>query len=199
MVTGTPQQADGPAPDRPAPAPGGHPDGAGQPVLDGQPVPGRPVAGQRSAGQPGAPAGQLAARRLPPVTQCLVAALILVIAGGIDLAARLPARASLGVPVAALAAAGVALLAAVVLLSRVREFAWHTFRVVGICTLGAYAVIAGMLEFVFVLDHTPGSLLTVLSLMLLVFALDIPLLLAFSVARYQPAPGRPANPPQPPQ
>lgn len=53
--------------------------------------------------------------------------------------------------------------------------------------LAAYLVIAGMLEFVFVLDHTPGRLLVLLTLMLLVFAIDVPLLLGFSVARYAPA------------
>ncbi len=138
-----------------------------------------------ASGGPGGVGG--AVRRLPPVTSFAVAALILVIAGGIDLAAHLPRPAPLGPPVAALAAAGAALLAGIAVLARVRAFAWHTFFVVAGWTLAAYVVIAGMLEFVFVLDHTPGPLLIVLSLMLLVFAVDIPLLLAFSVARYQPA------------
>ncbi|MBO0776985.1 MAG: hypothetical protein J2P34_11800, partial [Actinobacteria bacterium] len=119
---------------------------------------------------------------------CLVAALILVIAGGIDLAAQLPRPAPLALPVAALAGAALALLAGLAALSRARGFAWRTFRVFAGWTLAAYVVIAGMLEFVFVLDGTPPALLTVLSLMLLIFAVDIPLLLAFSVARYQPGP-----------
>ena len=131
------------------------------------------------------PAGG-AERPLPPVTALAVAALMLVLAGGIDLAAHLPRPAPLALPVAALAASAVALLAAAAVLARVRDFAWRTFFVVGGWTLAAYVVIAGMLEFVFVLDHTPGSLLTVLSLMLVIFAVDVPLLLAFSVARYQP-------------
>lgn len=125
-------------------------------------------------------------RKLPPVTAFAVTALILVIAGGIDLAAHLPRPAPLGPAIAALAVAAIALLAGVAALARLRDFAWRTFFVVGGWTLAAYVLIAGMLEFVFVLDHTPGSLLIVLSLMLLVFAIDIPLLLAFSVARYQP-------------
>lgn len=49
----------------------------------------------------------------------------------------------------------------------------------------AYLVIAGMLEYVFVLDHTRGATLVVLTLMLVIYAVDIPVLLAFSVARYQ--------------
>ncbi len=140
-----------------------------------------PGQGQPASGQAGS------ARRLPPVAQCAMAALILVVAGGIDLAAHLPAPPPLGPAVAALIGAALALAAGIAARSRAREFAWHTFRVVGGWTLAAYAVIAGMLEFVFVLDHTPGRVLTVLSLMLLIYAVDIPLLVAFSVARYQPA------------
>jgi hypothetical protein len=127
-----------------------------------------------------------AGSRLPPVTPLALVALSLVVAGGIDLAAHLPHPAPLGPPVAALAAAAAALAAAVAALARVRDFAWRTFFVVGAWALAAYLVIAGMLEFVFVLDHTPGRLLAVLTLMLAVYAVNVPLLLAFSVARYQP-------------
>jgi hypothetical protein len=44
-----------------------------------------------------------------------------------------------------------------------------------------------MLEYVFVLDGTRGSTLVVMTVMLAIFAVDVPVLLAFSVARYQPA------------
>jgi hypothetical protein len=155
-------------------------------------VTGAAPAGGSQPGAPAPPAGSeaatLPARRLPPVTGLALTAQALVIAGGIYLAAHLPRPAPLGPPVAALAVAVLALLTAVAVLARVRDFAWHTFFVVAGWTLAAYVVIAGMLVFVFVLDHTPGSRLTVLTLMLVVFALDVPLLLAFSVARYQ-APG----------
>jgi hypothetical protein len=138
-------------------------------------------------------------RRLPPVTALALTALTLVVAGGIYLAAHLPRPAPLGPPVAALAAAATVLLAAAAVLARVRDFAWHTFFVVGGWALAAYLVIAGMLEFVFVLDHTRGSLLIVLTLMLAVYAINVPLLLAFSVARYQPgqAPAGRDAPPAP--
>jgi hypothetical protein len=126
-------------------------------------------------------------RSLPPVPAVAIAAMMLVIAGGIYVTAFLPRHAPLGPPVGLLAVAAGLLLADVVLLSRVRAFAWTTFFRVGGWTLAAYAIIAGMLEYVFVLDHTRGPLLVVLTLMLLVYAVDIPLLLAFSVARYQPA------------
>jgi len=89
-----------------------------------------------------------------------------------------------------LAAAGALLVADVVLVSRLRPFAWRVFFQVAGWALVAYVVIAGLLEFTFVFDHTRGSLLVVLTLSLAAFALDIPLLLGFSVARYQdPAAG----------
>lgn len=161
--------------------------------------------GQAAAGtRVDAPAGDQATcaagaeRRLPPVSALGLAALMLVVVGGVDLAAHLPRHAPLGLPVATLAAAAVALLAAGAVLARIRDFAWRTFCVVGSWTLAVYLVIAGMLEFVFVLDHTPARLLIVFTLMLAVFAVDVPLLLAFSVARYQPGRAGPLRAPSPP-
>ncbi len=52
-------------------------------------------------------------------------------------------------------------------------------------TLLAYIVIAGMLEYTFIYDHTRGSLLAVMTLMLVTFTLNVPILLAFTVARFQ--------------
>jgi hypothetical protein len=46
-------------------------------------------------------------------------------------------------------------------------------------------VIAGILEYVFLYDHTPGRELALFSAMLLLFALDVPLMLSYSVARWQ--------------
>jgi hypothetical protein len=130
-------------------------------------------------------------RRLPPVTEMAVATMILVVTGGIFVTAYIPHHAPLGVPIGLVAAAGVVLIANVIALSRVREFAWDKFFLVGGWALLAYVVIAGMLEYVFIVDHTPSSQLVLLTMMLVVFAVDIPLLFAFSVARYQPASRRP--------
>ena len=77
------------------------------------------------------------------------------------------------------------LAANVVLLARIEPFAWRIFRLVTAWVFAAYVVIAGMLEYVFVYDHTRGTQLVILTGMLAVFAVDIPLLLGFSVARYQ--------------
>lgn len=123
---------------------------------------------------------------LPPVTWMAVVTMALVIVAGVVVAAYLPRQAPLGLPIALLVVAVALLAANVVMLGRVRRFAWHTFFVVWRYAMLAYLVIAGMLVFVFVLDGTPGTLLAFLTATLVVFALDIPLLFAFSVARYQP-------------
>lgn len=143
-----------------------------------------------SAGlQQGTP-GRVAARTLPPVAELLMASMALVIASGIYLAAHLPQRAPLGPAVGLLAAGGALLAISAALVSRLRPFAWRVFFQVAGWALVAYVVIAGLLEFTFVYDNTRGSMLVVLTLSLLVFALDIPLLLGFSVARYSdPGPG----------
>jgi hypothetical protein len=144
-----------------------------------------------------APMTATAGRRLPPIAPLAVATMAFVIAGGIYVAAYLPRHAPLGPAAGLLAAAGAVLIVNIVLLRRLREFAWDTFFLVGSWALAAYAIVAGMLEYVFVLDHTRGSLLVVMTLMLAVFAIDVPLLLAFSVARYQPARRGQAQAPSP--
>jgi hypothetical protein len=139
-------------------------------------------------------------RALPPVQQIAVAVLALIVIGGIYTAAHLPRHVPQGPTVALLAAAVVLLGIDIGLLARIEGFAWSAFRLVFGWVLAAYLVIAGMLEYVFVYDHTRGTQLLILSLMLVVFALDIPLLLGFSVARFQdphaaePAPGAPTRP-----
>jgi hypothetical protein len=130
-------------------------------------------------------AGSPVARRLPPVAELALISMALVIAGGIYLVAHLPARAPLGPAVGLLVTAGVVLMADAALVSSLRPFAWRVFFQVAGWVLVAYVVIGGMLEFIFVFDDTRGALLVVLTLSLLVFALDIPILLGFSVARYQ--------------
>jgi hypothetical protein len=123
-------------------------------------------------------------RKLPPVAEMAVTAMALIVIGGITLASRLPHPAPLPVLVALLAAAAALVIADVVLLARLRDFAWPLFFQVAKWTLLAYAVMYGILEFTFVYDHVTGATLAVLTLMLVVFAVDIPLLFGFSVARY---------------
>jgi hypothetical protein len=126
-----------------------------------------------------------AERRLPPIQQIAVAVLALIVIGGIYTASHLPRHVPEGPTIALLVAASALLAVNGVLLSRIEGFAWRIFRLVAGWVLLAYVVIAGMLEYVFVYDHTRGSQLVILTLMLVVFAIDIPMLLAFSVARFQ--------------
>jgi hypothetical protein len=124
-------------------------------------------------------------RRTPPVTALWMASIALIAAGVSYLAAYLPKHAPLGPAVALLVAAAAVLVAGVVLLARMPDFAWSRFWPVWAWTLLAYVVIAGMIEYAFVYDHTGGTVLVVMTLMLAVFCLAPPLLVAFTVARFQ--------------
>jgi ABC-type polysaccharide/polyol phosphate export permease len=132
-----------------------------------------------------APAGRAAARTLPPVAEIAVGSIVLMLAGGVYLAAHLPGHPVLAVPVALVATGAVATAADIGLLSRIRPFAWAVFFLVFRWALLAYLVIAGLLAFVFVHDHTPAATMAVLAATLAVFAVDVPLILAFTVARFQ--------------
>jgi hypothetical protein len=128
-------------------------------------------------------------RRLPPIPTLCITSMTLVILGGIYLAAYLPNTPPLIVPAIVTGLGAALIVASAVALSRVERFAWPVFFKVGRWALLAYAITSGMIELVFVLDGTPAGVLALLTAMLAIYALDIPLLLAFSVARYQPAPG----------
>jgi hypothetical protein len=123
-------------------------------------------------------------RPLPPVTQLGMASLALIVAGGIYLSAHLPQHVPLGPAVALLAASALLLVGNVIALSRVRDFAWERFFTVGKWSLLAYVVIAGMIEYAFLQDHIRGGTLVVLTLSLVVFAVHVPMLVGFTVARY---------------
>jgi hypothetical protein len=71
-----------------------------------------------------------------------------------------------------------------VLLARVPGFEWDRFFGVAKWSFLAYAVISGLLEWVFVKDGTRGSELVVLTLSLVIFAIHVPLLIGYTVARY---------------
>jgi hypothetical protein len=148
---------------------------------------GRAGAGDRPAAALG---GGSLERKLPPVPHLAVLSMALVVVGGIYMASHLPSRPPLGVAVGLLVAAGGVAAANVTLLARIRGFAWASFFLVVRWALLAYFVIAGLLEYVFVLDGTRGASLAVLTCMLALFAVNVPVLMAFTVARYQ-EPSRP--------
>lgn len=123
---------------------------------------------------------------LPPVMPIAVTTLALIVAGGIIVAAQYDHRAQLTVPTVLLIVAAALLAVNAVLIARIKAFAWPVFfRVLGWALL-AYAVIAGILEFVFIYDHTPARILILFTAMLVLFAVDVPLMLSYSVARWQP-------------
>ena len=126
----------------------------------------------------------MSTRALPPVSALGMASLGFVVAGGVYLAANLPHHVSLAPAVVLLVLGASTLVANLVWLSSTRDFAWWRFFQVGKWATLAYVITAGMIEYVFVLDHTRGSVLAVLTLMLVTFALDVPLIMSFTVARY---------------
>jgi membrane protein YdbS with pleckstrin-like domain len=123
-------------------------------------------------------------RPLPPVTQLAMVSLSLIVIGGIYLSAHLPDHVPLGPAVALLAASAIVFGVNVFLLSRVSDFDWERFFEVGKWSLLAYVVIAGMIEYVFLRNHVRGGTLVVLTLSLVVFAVHVPMLVGFTVARY---------------
>jgi hypothetical protein len=124
-------------------------------------------------------------RTLPPVTELGVVSMALIVAGGISIASQLPENVSLTLPILFLVASSLIMLANLIALARTPGFDWDAFFDVAKWALVAYAVIAGILEFVFVHDGVRGGILVVLTLSLVVYAVHVPLLIGFTVARYQ--------------
>jgi hypothetical protein len=136
-------------------------------------------------------------RRLPPVTEVGMASLALIVAGGIYLSAHLPKHVPLTPAIVLLGASVVLLAGNLAALARVQGFAWGRFFEIARWALLAYLIIAGMIEYSFLRDHLSGGPLVVLTLSLVVFAVHVPVLIGFTVARYyepdeSPAGGVPA-------
>jgi hypothetical protein len=129
-------------------------------------------------------------RPLPPVTELGMASLALIVIGGIYLSAHLPRHVPLAPAIALLAASALLLVGNMIALSHVRNFAWDRFFSVGKWSLLAYVAIAGMIEYAFLRDHIRGGALVVLTLSLVVFAVHVPILVGFTVARYAGADDR---------
>ena len=123
-------------------------------------------------------------RTLPPVTQLGMASLALIVAGGIYLASYLPRQVPLMPAIVLLAASALLLLVNLLLLRRVENFPWRRFVTVGKWALLAYTVTAGLIEFAFLRDGMSGAPLIVLTLSIVVYAVHVPVLIAFTVARY---------------
>jgi hypothetical protein len=125
-------------------------------------------------------------RRLPEPSVIAVASIVLVFFTIGTLASYLPRRAPLAATVTLLTLAVFVGLVAVWGLVVGRTFAWSSFTVVAKPALVAVATAAGFIEFAFLYDKTRGSSLAILTTGLVLIVIELPLLLAYSVARHEP-------------
>jgi lipopolysaccharide export LptBFGC system permease protein LptF len=123
-------------------------------------------------------------RRYPPIAPLTVGSLALIVIGGILMASYVPRPPPLAAPAAVTAVSAVLALTSAVLLSRLEQFAWPRFFLAFRWSLLAYVISAGVIGFAFVRDHTRGAPLALVLVMLVIFALDVPVVIAFTVARY---------------
>lgn len=124
-------------------------------------------------------------RRLPPVTQVGMLSLALIVAGGIYLSSHIPNHVSLAPAVILLCVSALLLAGNLASLARVEGFAWGRFFEIARWALLAYVVIAGMIEYAFLRNNLSGGPLIVLTLSLVVFAVHVPVLISFTVARFE--------------
>ena len=130
--------------------------------------------------------------KFPPVAAMATVALGLVIVGGILMASYAPRRPPLTIPVTLLTLSAILMVATVVTLARLKDFAWETFFTVFKWALLAYSISAAMIGFAFIKDHTRGAPLVVVALMLVIFATSVPICIAFTVGRFtDPRPSTP--------
>jgi hypothetical protein len=124
-------------------------------------------------------------RRLPPVTEVGMASLALIVAGGIYLSAHLPNKVPLAPAAILLSLSSGLLVTNLVSLLRVPGFARKRFFQVAKWALLAYCITAGMILYAFLYDGVSGGTLVVLTLSLVVYAVHVPMLIGFTVARYE--------------
>jgi hypothetical protein len=131
-------------------------------------------------------------RKLPPVTEIGMVSLALIVAGGIYLSAHIATHVSLGPAIVLLVASAALLLGNMIALSRVRDFAWPKFFSVAKWALLAYVITAGLIGYAFTVNPIPTGPLIVLVASLVIYAVHVPILIGFTVARYD-VPAHPAT------
>jgi len=136
------------------------------------------------AGPGGPPNLAILTRPFPPTVPIVMASLASVLIGGIWLASFVPRKPPLGVPTVLGALGVVLLVVGLLLLTRVPWVSKTPFPVVWRWAFLAYLVIAALIWFAFFHNHTRGATLALVTVMLAVFALDVPTLIAATVARY---------------
>jgi hypothetical protein len=127
--------------------------------------------------------------KYPPFTELGMLSLALIVIGGIYLAAHIPQHVPLGPAIGLLIASALVLIVNLALLTRVPDFAWPRFLQVAKWALLAYLFTAAMIEYAFLRDGLRGGTLVILTLSLLVYAIQVPTLIAFTVARWEHSSG----------
>lgn len=151
----------------------GEPGGSGGPTGSGAAALGT-IAGQRPFD-----------RTMPPVIALGMIALSLAVVGGVLIASQIGTEPSLLIPRVFVVIALVLEAVAVVMMLRIRPFAWALFRKVFGVALCAYIVQSGIIGWTFIKNDVPTGPFVVLTGGLVVFATIVPLMIAFTVARYQ--------------
>lgn len=121
----------------------------------------------------------------PRVTELGMASIGFVAAGVIYLAAYLPQQAPIAPAIVFLSLAAAVLAVNAFSLTRQPGFDWWRFRQVAGWMVLVYLVVAGMLEFTFLYDHTRGAVLAIMTLLLAIFTLNVPLLSGWTVAHLE--------------
>ena len=121
----------------------------------------------------------------PRVTQLGMVSIGFVATGVIYLAAYLPKRAPLAPAIVFLVLAAAVFAVNAFSLTKQPGFAWWRFRQVAAWMTLVYLVVAGMLEFTFLYDHTRGPVLAIMTLLLAIFTANVPLLSGWTVAHYE--------------
>src|ERR1700722_3534322 len=133
-------------------------------------------------------------QKFPPVTEIAMASLGLIVAGGIYLSAHIPQHVPLAPAVILLVLSAALMTFNIFSLTRVKNFRWDRFFDVAKWALLAYCITAGLILYVFLRNNVSGGTLVVLPLSLVVYAIHVPTLIGFTVARY--ADSAPAPPVQ---
>ena len=144
-----------------------------------------PGPGPGPGGPPPAPNAWLVKEKRPPIDYIAVFSIFLVVLGGILMASKFPHRPPMTAPIAICAVCGVLFVVNVVLLARLHDFSFKTFWTVAGWVALAYAVITGLIAYSFIHNRIMGSPLVVICIMLLIFAVNVVIVISFTVARYQ--------------
>ena len=120
-----------------------------------------------------------------PIVACIVGTIIsCILAAGIIIV-YIPAEAPMWGPIMWVCIAAVLTVATIVLILRKKPFARKRFFTVAQWVFLYILVLSGMAEYVMAFDGMRGKTLVVMTIILLLFLVNIPMLWGFSVARHE--------------